>query len=312
MQKIGVVGLGKMGGNIARKLIASKQFKVYGYDIDSKAAEILAKDACHIVSTLDDLSASIDEVKIVILSLPAGKIMEETLKRLYNWAGEIVILDCSNSYYQDSIERARILREEHIDFLDVGISGGIWGLEKGYCMMVGGDKTAYDKVSKVFEVLAQPEGYYLRIGESGSGHYVKMIHNGVESAMMQAYAEGFHVLSKGLKRFGVKRASLSGIACLWNHGSVVRSWLLELIEKALMKDPELAKISGYTEDTGEGRWTIQEAIDLDVPVPTIALALMERFHSRENPDDQSPAHKLSAALRQEFGGHRVKTVDSKQ
>ena len=311
MQKVGVVGLGKMGGNIARKLIASKEFKVYGYDVDPKATEILAKDACHIVSTLDDLSVSIDEVKIVILSLPAGKIMEKTLKRLYNWAGEIVILDCSNSYFKDSIRRARDCFKADINFLDVGISGGIRGLENGYCMMVGGDKAAYDKVSKVFEVLAQPEGRYLWIGESGSGHYVKMIHNGVEYAMMQAYAEGFHVLNKGLKKFGIQRASLSEIAHLWNRGSVVRSWLLELIETALMRDPELAKISGYTEDTGEGRWTIQEAIDLDVPVPAISAALFERFHSRENPDDQSPAHKLSAALRQEFGGHAVKKIEKK-
>jgi 6-phosphogluconate dehydrogenase len=208
-----------------------------------------------------------------------------------------VIVDGGNSNYKDSIRRAEKLREQGLYFVDAGTSGGIWGLKVGYCMMVGGDKEIVERLVPIFETLAPKDGY-LHAGPSGAGHFVKMIHNGVEYGMMQAYGEGFELLKAS--QFDL---DLGKIAHLWNQGSVVRSWLLELCESAFAKDPHLSSVKGYVEDSGEGRWTVEEAIDRSVPAPVLTLSLFARFASRQ---EDSFAAKVTAALRNEFGGHAVR------
>ena len=211
-------------------------------------------------------------------------------------AGDVLI-DGGNSNYHDSMRRAEALKAKKIQYLDAGTSGGIWGLKVGYCLMVGGEEEPFRKIEPLFKTLA-PEDGYLYVGPSGAGHLTKMIHNGIEYGMLEAYAEGFELL-----KASPFKPDLGKVAHLWNHGSVVRSWLLELAELAFSKDPELAKIKGYVEDSGEGRWTIQEAIDRDVPAPVLALSLFARFRSRQ---EDSFGAKVIAALRNEFGGHKVK------
>jgi 6-phosphogluconate dehydrogenase len=235
--------------------------------------------------------------------VPAGKATEETLKTLAEILEEgDILLDGGNSYYKDSMRMAEELRKKKIGFLDVGTSGGIWGLTEGYCMMIGGDKEVFDKVEPLIKTLA-PKNGYARVGPGGSGHFVKMVHNGIEYAMLQAYAEGFEIMN-AKKDFDLDLHNISG---LWNHGSVVRSWLLELAEIAFDKEPDLASIRGYVEDSGEGRWTVAEAIELNVPATNITISLMERFRSRQ---DESFSAKVIAALRNEFGGHEVKNKPS--
>jgi 6-phosphogluconate dehydrogenase len=233
--------------------------------------------------------------------VPAGAPVAATLDTLAGLLspGDCVI-DGGNSYYKDSIAQSEALGKAGIHMLDCGTSGGIWGLENGYCLMIGGPGHAFERMKPVFETLAPPGGY-LHAGPSGAGHYVKMIHNGIEYGMLQAYAEGFELLEASAFEL-----DLPAIAALWNQGSVVRSWLLELAEKALARDPALSEISGYVEDSGEGRWTLLEAIERDVPATVLAHSLFARFRSRQ---DESFAAKLIAALRQEFGGHRVRGPD---
>jgi 6-phosphogluconate dehydrogenase len=233
--------------------------------------------------------------------IPAGAPVDDTIQRLQDTVSQgDVIIDGGNSNYKDSIRRAEDLRTKQIEFLDVGVSGGIWGLNVGFNLMVGGNQAVFKQVEPIFRTLAPPDGYAY-VGPSGAGHYSKMVHNGIEYSMLQAYAEGFEILRAS--SFGFDLAQL---ARLWNHGSVIRSWLLELAQAAFERDPELAKIRGWVEDSGEGRWTLEEAIDHAVPAPALALSLFMRFRSRQ---DDSFSAKVLAALRNEFGGHPVKTED---
>jgi 6-phosphogluconate dehydrogenase len=248
--------------------------------------------------TLADVVAQLKPPRIMWLMLPSGDVTEETLDEFLTLlAPGDIIIDGGNSNWKDTRRRAARVEAKGVHFLDAGTSGGIWGLQIGYCLMVGGDKQIFDYCEPIFKTLA-PEDGYAYIGAHGAGHFTKMVHNGVEYGMMQAYGEGFEIL-----RASPFQPDLHAIARLWNHGSVVRSWLLELAEAAFAKDPDLASIKGYVEDSGEGRWTIQAAIDEDVPAPAITLALYERFHSRQT---ESFAAKVLAALRAEFGGHAVK------
>jgi 6-phosphogluconate dehydrogenase len=231
--------------------------------------------------------------------VPSGDPTEETISSLASLleAGDILI-DGGNSLYKDSMTRAQALKAKGISLLDAGTSGGVWGLKIGYCLMIGGEEAVFKKMEPIFETLAPDDGYAY-VGPSGAGHFVKMVHNGVEYALLQGYAEGFEIMH-AKKEFGL---DLEKIAHLWNQGSVIRSWLLELAENAFEKDPGLGSIRGYVEDSGEGRWTVAEAIENDVPAPLITLSLLERFRSRQ---DESFGAKVIAALRNEFGGHGVK------
>jgi len=298
--KIGFVGLGKMGMNMIQRLLNdSHEIAAYARTDATvkKAEEIGAAGA----DSLEDIAAKLERPRIVWLMVPAGKATEETLNKFAEVLdkGDILI-DGGNSFYKDSIRRAEKLKERKISFLDAGTSGGIWGLKIGYCMMIGGEKEVFEKVEPIFRTLAPESGYAL-VGPNGAGHFVKMVHNGIEYAMLQAYAEGFEILN-AKKEFNL---DLHKISNLWNQGSVVRSWLLELAESAFGKDAELDSIKGYVEDSGEGRWTIAEAIENNVPAPVITLSLFQRFHSRQ---DESFSAKVIAALRNEFGGHSVKKL----
>ena len=239
--------------------------------------------------------------RAIWISLPAGEVTEHALQELAPLVtpGDVIV-ESGNSLYRDTIRRAASLRERNLDLLDQGTSGGIWGLEVGYCLMIGGSREPFERLEPAFRTLAPPGGY-LHTGPNGSGHFVKMVHNGVEYGMLQAYAEGFEILHAA----DFKELDLRAIAHLWNQGSVVRSWLLELAERAFAKDPHLAAIRGYVEDSGEGRWTVLEAIDKDVPAPVLALSLLMRFRSRQA---DGFGAKTIAALRNEFGGHAVKSA----
>jgi 6-phosphogluconate dehydrogenase len=237
----------------------------------------------------------------VWLMVPAGPITDEAIEKFASLleAGDVIV-DGGNSRYTDTVERATVLANRGIELVDAGTSGGIWGLAEGFCLMVGGSKEAFAGLEPIFAALAPPEGY-AHVGPSGSGHFVKMVHNGIEYALMQAYAEGFELLrSSGFE------LDLAQVSDLWRHGSVVRSWLLDLAASALASDPELNSVAPYVEDSGEGRWTIETALDNAVPTPTIALSLFARFASRQ---DESFSAKMLAALRREFGGHAVRSPD---
>jgi 6-phosphogluconate dehydrogenase len=250
---------------------------------------------------LADLSGQLRPPRVVWVMVPAGSAVESTIQELVPGLsrGDIII-DGGNSNYRDSMRRADRLQEKGIEFIDAGTSGGIWGLTVGYCLMIGASPEAFKRCEPFFRTLAPPDGY-AHVGPPGAGHYVKMIHNGIEYGMLQAYAEGYEILHAS-RDFDL---DLHQIASVWNRGSVVRSWLNELAEHAFAKDPELKSLKGYVEDSGEGRWTVQEAIDLDVPAPVITLSLLTRFRSRQS---DSFSAKVIAALRKEFGWHAVKTV----
>lgn len=296
--KIGFVGLGKMGMNMVERLLNGGH-EVVAYARTEATVKEAEKKGAEGAASLQDIADKLARPRIIWLMVPAGKATEDTVNSL---AGILedgdILIDGGNSFYKDSVRRTGILKEKNISFLDAGTSGGVWGLEKGYCMMIGGEKDIFDRVEPVMKTLA-PENGYAHVGPHGAGHYVKMVHNGIEYAMLQAYAEGFEIMN-AKKEFGL---DLHKISHLWNHGSVVRSWLLELAVNAFDKDRTLHSIRGYVEDSGEGRWTIAEAIEENVPAPTITLSLYERFHSRQN---ESFAAKVIAALRNEFGGHEVK------
>ena len=250
---------------------------------------------------LADLCGRLGAPRVVWVMVPAGAAVESTIDQLLPGLSKgDIIIDGGNSNFRDSMRRAARLKERGIEFLDAGTSGGIWGLTVGYCLMIGASPEAFKRCEPIFRTLAPPDGY-AHVGPPGSGHYVKMIHNGIEYGMLQAYAEGYEILHAS-KDFDL---DLHQIAAVWNQGSVVRSWLNELAERAFAKDTELAALKGYVEDSGEGRWTVQEAIDLDVPAPVITLSLLTRFRSRQA---DSFGAKVIAALRNEFGGHAVKTT----
>lgn len=295
--KIGFVGLGKMGFNMVTRLIeGGHEVVVYNRSPEkTKQAEAIGAIG---TSSLEALVEKLPSPKIVWLMIPAGQPTKDYIEQLSNLLspGDILI-DGGNSCYKNSMEAAELLKQKQIHFLDIGVSGGIWGLEKGYCMMAGGGKEIYDYVSPVLKTLA-PENGFAHVGPNGAGHFTKMIHNGIEYAMLQAYAEGFEIMA-AKSEFDL---DLQKISHLWNQGSVVRSWLLELAESVFSEDPKLESIKGFVEDSGEGRWTVQEAIDNSVPAPTITLALLERFRSRQ---EESFGNKFIAALRNAFGGHAV-------
>ena len=286
--QLGMVGLGRMGGNMTERLrAAGHDLKTYDHDGGGTA------------SSLEELVQQLDAPRSVWLMVPAGvvdSVVDELAPHLE--AGDTIV-DGGNSYYVDDLRRQAELRDKQIHYVDAGVSGGVWGRERGYCLMVGGDDEAVQRLEPVFKDLAPDDGY-AHVGASGAGHFTKMVHNGIEYGLMQAYAEGFEVMKKS--EFELDLAEIAGI---WRYGSVVRSWLLDLLHSAFEQDgSDLAGIRGYVEDSGEGRWTIHEAIAEDVPVPVITAALFARFASRQ---DESYAAKITAALRNEFGGHAVRS-----
>ncbi len=298
--RIGFVGLGKMGLNMVERLIkGGHQVVAFARSEESrqKAVEKGAESADSLAKLVDKL----EPPRAVWLMIPAGDPTKKTVNMLASLLsnGDIII-DGGNSYYKDSIENAPYLKEKGICFLDVGTSGGIWGLRVGYCLMIGGKNEAFAALEPVFKTLAPPDGY-AHVGKNGAGHFVKMVHNGIEYALLQAYAEGFELMEAK----GEFELDLTQVSHLWNRGSVIRSWLLELAENAFKKDPHLKAIRGYVEDSGEGRWMATEGINEAVPTPVITLSLLERFRSRRQ---ESYSAKVIAALRNEFGGHAVKKV----
>jgi 6-phosphogluconate dehydrogenase len=297
--RVAMIGLGKMGGNMTARLL-ERRHEVVAYDRTpdavSRAMALGARGATDLASIVTQLDAP----RVIWIMVPAGAPVDETIDALVPRLSKgDVIIDGGNSRFHDTLRRARALAEQGIEFVDAGTSGGIWGKENGYCLMVGGSARAVKICEPLFTALAQ-EGGYAHVGPSGAGHYVKMVHNGIEYALLQGYAEGFEILhaSKDFK------LDLHQIAAVWNHGSVVRSWLNELAERAFARDASLSALRGYVEDSGEGRWTVQEATDLDVPAPVIALSLIMRLRSRQ---EDSFGAKVIAALRNEFGGHAVKS-----
>ena len=296
--KIGFVGLGKMGANMTERLLV-RGHSVVAFDVNATAVAAVGQQGAETAASLRELASKLDPPRAVWIMVPAGEPTEETVWSLASvlTAGDVII-DGGNSHYTDSVRRSRALKDHGLTFIDCGTSGGIWGLKIGYCLMIGGDKAAFERLEPVFAALAPPDGY-AHLGPSGAGHFVKMVHNGIEYGLLQAYAEGFELL-EAKAEYGLDAAA---IARLWNHGSVVRSWLLELAGTALGRSPHLQDIKGYVADSGEGRWTVQEAIDRAVPVPAMSLALFARFRSRE---EESFGAKFIAALRNEFGGHEVK------
>ena len=296
--QLAMIGLGRMGGNMVQRLLqGGHQVVVFDRSADAVKAHVAlgAKAA----KGLADLCGQLSAPRVVWVMVPAGAAVESTIEELLPGLSKgDIIIDGGNSNFKDSIRRAAALKEKGIGFIDAGTSGGIWGLTVGYCLMIGASPEAFKACEPIFRTLAPPDGY-AHVGPPGAGHYVKMIHNGIEYGMLQAYAEGYEILhaSKDFK------LDLHQISAVWNRGSVVRSWLNELAERAFADDAELTALKGYVEDSGEGRWTVQEAIDLDVPAPVITLSLLTRFRSRQS---DSFGAKVIAALRNEFGGHAVK------
>jgi 6-phosphogluconate dehydrogenase len=298
--QLAMIGLGRMGGNMVQRLLQGGHELVV-FDRSSEVVKDHIAIGASGAKDLADLCAQLHPPRVAWVMVPAGSAVESTIDQLLPGLsrGDIII-DGGNSNYKDSKRRATWLKEKGIEFIDAGTSGGIWGLTVGYCLMIGASPEAFRHCEPIFRTLA-PEDGYAHVGPPGSGHYVKMIHNGIEYGMLQAYAEGYEILHAS-KDFEL---DLHQISAVWNRGSVVRSWLNELAERAFAKDTELAALKGYVEDSGEGRWTVQEAIDLDVPAPVITLSLLTRFRSRQA---DSFGAKVIAALRNEFGGHAVKTT----
>jgi 6-phosphogluconate dehydrogenase len=295
--KLGMIGLGKMGGNMTERLMKGGH-EVVVFD---RSPEVIARYV-GLGSTRStdaaDMVAKLDPPRVVWIMVPAGKPVDDTIAALIPGMSKgDVIIDGGNSNFHDTMRRAAALHEKGIELVDSGTSGGIWGLANGYCLMIGGSDEAFSLCEPIFKTLA-PEDGYAHMGASGSGHYVKMIHNGVEYGMLQAYAEGYEILHAS-KDFDLDLKKIAGV---WNHGSVVRSWINELAEAAFDKDANLDALKGFVADSGEGRWTVQEAVDLDVPAPVITLSLLMRLRSRQ---DDSFSAKVIAALRNEFGGHAV-------
>ena len=295
--ELGMIGLGRMGANMTERLVLGGH-RIISYDRSPEAIQRVVDKGAVGSRSLADFVQQLSQPRAAWLMVPSGDPVDQTIEQLLpQLAKGDVIIDGGNSYYKDSIRRAEKLKQQGIYFVDAGTSGGIWGLKVGYCMMLGGEKEIVERLDPIFKTLAPKDGY-LHVGPSGAGHFVKMIHNGIEYGMLQAYGEGFELL----KASGFD-LDLGKIAHLWNQGSVVRSWLLELAESAFNKDPELASIKGYVEDSGEGRWTVLEAVERDVPASVLTLSLFARFASRQ---EDSFSAKVIAALRNEFGGHAVK------
>src|SRR5215472_15642548 len=296
--QLGMIGLGRMGANMVERLLQGGH-QVSAFDRSADAVRASASKGATGCDSLQALVASLSPPRNVWVMVPSGAPTNDTVKELGDLlsAGDVVI-DGGNSYWKEGQSQAKELATNRIQFVDAGVSGGVWGLKVGYCLMVGGDEATCKRLEPIFLTLAPKDGY-LRVGPVGAGHFVKMVHNGIEYGMMEAYGEGFETIQASEFGAGLDFAKLSH---LWNQGSVIRSWLLELAELAFGSDPKLDKIRGYVDDTGEGRWTVKDAIDLAVPLPALALSLFMRFRSRQ---DDSFSAKVLAALRNEFGGHAV-------
>jgi 6-phosphogluconate dehydrogenase len=293
--KIGVIGLGKMGFNLSLNIM--NKHEVAAYDVDSENVKKLSAQGGTGTSSIQELVTNLNSPRVLWLMVPAGEITEKVLEELKGLleSGDIVI-DGGNSNYKDSIRRAGELKEFGVHFLDVGTSGGTEGARNGVCTMIGGNKEAFDTVEELFQDISVPNGYFYA-GETGSGHFLKMVHNGVEYGMMQSIAEGFEVLEKSNFEFDYER-----VARVWNNGSVIRSWLMELTENAFSKDAKLEGLKGIMQSSGEGKWTVETALDLQAATPVIAMSLMMRYRSL---DEDTFSGKVVAALRNEFGGHSV-------
>ena len=298
--QLGMIGLGKMGANMARRLLRNDH-EVVGFDLDPDAVADLQSAGGGGASSLSELTGALEPPRVCWVMVPAGDAVDATLDDLLPLLDEgDIVIDGGNSNYQDTLRRAERLQEAGLHYVDVGTSGGVWGLEDGYSMMVGGSDEAVETLRPAFETLAPgPEKGWGHVGPVGAGHFVKMVHNGIEYGLMQAYAEGFHIM-QAKDEFDL---DLKQVAETWRFGSVIRSWLLDLTARALDGDQDLPEIAAWVDDSGEGRWTVQEAIDLDVPAPVITDALIQRLQSRQ---EDTYAHKLLAALRNQFGGHAVK------
>jgi 6-phosphogluconate dehydrogenase len=295
--QLGFVGLGKMGMNMVTRLLRGGH-TIVAYDRSAAAVGRTSEVGASGAESLEALVSRLDAPRAVWVMVPAGEATESTVAELGTLlsAGDVII-DGGNTNFHDDVRRAASLASRGITYIDAGTSGGIWGLTEGYCLMVGGDEAACTRLEPIFLTLAPPNGYQ-RVGAAGAGHYVKMVHNGIEYGLMQAYAEGFELLQKS--DYGIDVAKISS---LWMQGSVVRSWLLELAARALAQDPTLSGLDGYVEDSGEGRWTLLEGIERSVPMPVLTASLFTRFRSREN----NPfGERMLAALRQQFGGHAVR------
>jgi len=302
--QIAIIGLGRMGMNMAKRLLLGGH-EVVAFNRTPTKTDQLVKDGAIGAYSISEVVDKLSHPRVTWIMLPAGSTVDEHINKLKEiLSPDDIVIDGGNTYYKDDIRRGDQLAKRGIKFMDAGVSGGIWGLEKGYCLMIGGDKETYQYLEPIFKTLA-PEKGYLFCGGIGAGHFVKMVHNGIEYGMMQAYGEGFDILEASPYGESLDYAAVSH---LWNQGSVVRSWLLELMESAFANDPNLSDIRGYVEDSGEGRWTIQQAIETGVSAPVIALSLMRRFRSQVQ---DSFSDKVVAALRREFGGHTTVAADKK-
>ncbi len=297
--KIAIVGLGRMGMNMARRLL-QREHQVVAFNRSADKVQQIESEGAIGAASLEDVVKKLESPRVVWLMLPAGNVVDEHVTALADLLekGDIVV-DGGNSYYKDDIKHAEELAKKGIRYMDAGVSGGIWGLKIGYCTMVGGNRDVYEHLEPVLKSLAPVEGY-LYCGPTGSGHFVKMVHNGIEYGMMAAYAEGFEIMKAS--DYGAD-FDFEKISHLWNQGSVIRSWLLELAEDAFKDDSDMSSLSGWVEDSGEGRWTLQQAMETNVPAPVIAASLFQRFRSRQ---DDPFSNRVLAALRNKFGGHAVK------
>nr|NGX52492.1 6-phosphogluconate dehydrogenase, NAD(+)-dependent, decarboxylating [Candidatus Anoxychlamydiales bacterium] len=292
--QIGFVGLGKMGLNMVKRLL--NHHEVTGFDLNEEAMKLAEKEGMIVAASIQELISKLKPPRVIWMMVPSGEITDKTIENISNGLSkDDILIDGGNSFYKESIKHFENLKKKNINFLDIGTSGGIWGLKEGYCLMVGGDEKSFNYVEPILKTLTIKDGYSY-MGKAGSGHYVKMIHNGIEYGLMQAYAEGFEML-KEKKEFDL---DLHKISKLWKSSSVVRSWLLDLLENVFEKDQKLSGIKAFVKDSGEGRWALKEAIDLEVSTPVIAVSLFERFSSRKKDAFQD---KILAKLRDEFGGH---------
>jgi 6-phosphogluconate dehydrogenase len=302
--KIAMAGLGRMGLNMARRLIKGGH-KVVAYNRSRDKVDIISHEGAVGAYSLEEAAERLDKPRIFWLMLPAGPVVDDHIDRLVSLLSEgDIIIDGGNSFYKDDITRSKRLEQEGIRYMDAGVSGGIWGLTKGYCLMIGGCKETFIYLKPLFESLAPKDGF-LYCGPPGAGHFVKMVHNGIEYGLMQAYGEGFEVLESSPYSDCFNYRDVSH---LWNQGSVIRSWLLELAEEAFGRDERLSGIKGYVEDSGEGRWMVQQAVESGVSAPVTALSLMRRFESQR---EDGFSDRFVAALRREFGGHSVREKGGK-
>ena len=295
-----MIGMGRMGGNMAER-IRKGGHRVVGYDRDPDTRAAAKARGLEVADTLEHLVEMLPKPRVVWVMVPSGNPTEGTISALTEVVEEgDIVIDGGNSNYKDTMRRAADLQRQGVRMLDAGVSGGIWGLAEGYCLMVGGDEDAVREVEPIFRTLApSPEEGYAHVGPVGAGHFVKMVHNGIEYGLMEAYAEGFELM-KAKESLGL---DLAQIAEVWRHSSVVRSWLLDLTANALSENPELSDIQPWVEDSGEGRWAVEESVELAVPLPVISIALQARFRSRQ---ETAFAFRLLAAMRQQFGGHAVR------